>query len=75
MVTGKYQIGDRRPLASRQARWAQLAAAWLARIGVSPNSISTAGMVFGRVAGGLLALEEAVRRLQVTRSSNDLDGV
>jgi phosphatidylglycerophosphate synthase len=45
----------RRPLQSRQSRWATTSAAWLTRRGVRPNAISLAGVVFAAVAGGCLA--------------------
>ena len=41
----------RRPLASRQTRWANRAARLLADAGVTPNQISAAGMVAAMVAG------------------------
>lgn len=47
--------GDRRPIAARQWRFSQRAAVWLARRGVSPNAISTAGMICGLLAGLCLA--------------------
>src|SRR5437899_7943244 len=42
---------DRRPLASRNTRWANALAGALARQGVSPNAISVAGLVAGILAG------------------------
>lgn len=50
-----YQVGERRPLASRQKWWAQVSASWLARHAVSPNAISLAGMFSGGAGGLLLA--------------------
>jgi len=41
----------RRPLATRQKAWAQALARTLTRAGLSPNSISLAGLVFGVCAG------------------------
>jgi phosphatidylglycerophosphate synthase len=55
MGAGTYQVGDRRPLVSRQTRWAARATSLLVRLGVSPNAISLAGVAFGCAAGGLLA--------------------
>src|SRR5690348_6246245 len=55
MAASEYHIGDRRPLATRQTWWAHHLAGGLARRGVSPNTISIAGMFFGCVAGALLA--------------------
>ncbi len=45
----------RRPLRSRQSRWATAAAGWLARRQVRPNVISLASVVFAALAGGCLA--------------------
>ena len=42
---------DRRPLASRNTRWANALAGALARRGISPNAISVAGLVAGCLAG------------------------
>lgn len=42
--------GNRRPLKTRSAGWAQALGATLARMGVSPNAISTIGILFA--AGG-----------------------
>lgn len=41
----------RRPLRSRQTRWAAVLAGWLTRAGVSPNAISGASVVFAALAG------------------------
>lgn len=46
----------RRPLQSRQTRWAVASASWLTRRQVQPNTISLASVVFGALAGGCLAL-------------------
>ena len=40
----------RRPLKSRDRAWARASARWLTRMGVSPNSISIASVVFSAVA-------------------------
>src|SRR5437762_14315021 len=42
---------DRRPIATRDRKWAQAATAWLAARNVSPNAISIAGMCACIVAG------------------------
>ena len=42
---------DRRPIATRNRKWAQAATAWLAARHVSPNAISIAGMCACMVAG------------------------
>jgi phosphatidylglycerophosphate synthase len=48
--------GSRRPLKTRERRWARAFAAWLAVRGVSPNAVSIASLVFGALAGGCLWL-------------------
>jgi phosphatidylglycerophosphate synthase len=78
----------RRPLQSRQSRWATATADWLARRRVPPNSISLAGMVFAALAGVCLAvsgLDDAVPRapllvgagalIQLRLACNLLDGM
>jgi phosphatidylglycerophosphate synthase len=54
---------SRRPLKTRQSRWAQALAAWLARTGVSPNQISVASVVFA--AAGAACLVAAPRQTPV----------
>jgi phosphatidylglycerophosphate synthase len=44
----------RRPLKSRDTKWAKAVASWLARAGVRPNAISVAGVGFAAMAGGSL---------------------
>jgi phosphatidylglycerophosphate synthase len=51
-----YQIGDRRPLASRGWKISEKAARWLARCGATPNAISIVGMICGILAGIMFAL-------------------
>ena len=51
-----YQIGDRRPLASRGWKISEKAARWLARRGATPNAISIVGMICGILAGIMFAL-------------------
>src|SRR5438874_12734891 len=46
-----YQIGDRRPLASRGWKISEKIARWLAERGATPNAISIAGMLCGITAG------------------------
>ena len=46
---------DRRPIATRNRKWAQAATVWLASRNVSPNTISIAGMCACMVAGVALA--------------------
>jgi phosphatidylglycerophosphate synthase len=45
------ELIDRRPIATRNRKWAQAATAWLAARNVSPNAISIAGMCACIVAG------------------------
>jgi hypothetical protein len=47
---------DRRPIATRNRKWAQAATAWLAAGNVSPNAISIAGMCACILAGIALGL-------------------
>ena len=46
----------RRPLKSRNTKWAAAIASWLAKQGVRPNIISVTGTVFAAAAGGCLWL-------------------
>jgi phosphatidylglycerophosphate synthase len=45
---------SRRPIASRDRRWAIAAAHWLAERGVKPNTISIASVLFAATAGSCL---------------------
>ena len=47
---------DRRPIATRNRKWAQAATAWLASRNVSPNAISIGGMCACIVAGIALGM-------------------
>ena len=81
-------LAARRPLASRDARWAKALAARLARAGASPNAISGAGLLFaglgawafaalGGAGGGArvaLALAAAAA-IQLRLLANLLDGL
>ena len=51
-----YQIGDRRPLASRGWKVSEKVARWLARRGATPNAISVVGMICGILAGIMFAM-------------------
>jgi len=51
---------DRRPIATRNRKWAQAMTAWLAARRVSPNAISIAGMCACIVAGIALAVTSIV---------------
>lgn len=78
----------RRPLATRQKAWAQALARTLTRAGISPNSISLAGLVFGFAAGAslwytgradgalrVLLLIAAAALIQLRLLCNMLDGM
>jgi phosphatidylglycerophosphate synthase len=54
-VTPALSTPERRPLATRDRRWAVAAAGWLARRGASPNAISLAGLLAATLAGAALA--------------------
>jgi len=76
---------DRRPIATRNRKWAQDATAWLASRNVSPNAISIAGMFACIVAGIALALTSvsnyrilwliAAIGAQLRLTANMLDGM
>src|SRR5216117_3807397 len=51
-----YQVGDRRPLASRSWKISERIARWLSRRGATPNAISIAGMFCG-IAAGIMFFE------------------
>jgi len=79
------QVIDRRPIATRNRKWAQAATAWLAARNVSPNAISIAGMCACVVAGialGLTSSSEyrilwliAACGAQLRLTANMLDGM
>lgn len=50
-----YQVGERRPLASRDTGWARAASAWLAARGANANAISIAGMLAALACGAAFA--------------------
>src|SRR5262245_36258950 len=76
---------DRRPLATRNRKWAQDATAWLASRSVSPNAISIAGMCACIVAGialGVTSIADyrilwiiAALGAQLRLTANMLDGM
>src|SRR3954454_22136119 len=76
---------DRRPIATRNRKWAQGATAWLASRNVSPNAISVAGMCACIAAGfalGLTSVEYnrifwliAAVGAQLRLTANMLDGM
>jgi phosphatidylglycerophosphate synthase len=76
---------DRRPIATRNRKWAQAATAWLASRNISPNAISIAGMCACIVAGialGLTSITDyrilwliAALGAQLRLTANMLDGM
>jgi phosphatidylglycerophosphate synthase len=76
---------DRRPIATRNRRWAQEATAWLASRNVSPNAISIAGMfacIVGGIALGATSIADyrilwliAALGAQLRLTANMLDGM
>jgi phosphatidylglycerophosphate synthase len=76
---------DRRPIATRNRKWAQAATVWLASRNVSPNAISIAGMCACIVAGIALATTSiaydrilwvvAALGAQLRLTANMLDGM
>src|SRR6476620_7701244 len=81
-------VKDRRPLASRNTRWAQATARWMAEMAITPNQISQGSMLAGLLAGGafwiagaseggirVLALACAVLCCQLRLLCNLFDGM
>jgi phosphatidylglycerophosphate synthase len=54
-TTSAIDSSARRPLKSRQSRWAAFSAAWLARRNVSPNAISLGSVAFACITGAAYA--------------------
>lgn len=52
MVAPIYEPTERRPIQSRNTRWAEAGAGALVRLGASPNGISLFGMLVAALAGG-----------------------
>jgi len=79
------QVMDRRPIATRNRKWAQAATAWLAARDVSPNAISIAGMcacIVGGIALAVTSIAEyrilwiiAALGAQLRLTANMLDGM
>ena len=79
------ELIDRRPIATRNRKWAQSATAWLAARNVSPNAISIGGMFACIVAGialGVTSVFEyrilwlvAALGAQLRLTANMLDGM
>src|SRR5216117_1719138 len=79
------ELIDRRPIATRNRKWAQAATAWLAARDVSPNAISIAGMfacIVGGIALGVTSVAEyrilwiiAALGAQLRLTANMLDGM
>src|SRR5437763_8451096 len=88
-VTGMQEASseaiDRRPIATRNRKWAQAVTVWLASRNVSPNAISIAGMCACIVAGialGLTSISDyrvlwliAALGAQLRLTANMLDGM
>jgi phosphatidylglycerophosphate synthase len=76
---------DRRPIATRNRKWAQDATAWLASRNISPDAISIAGMcacIIGGVALGLTSIVDyrilwiiGALGAQLRLTANMLDGM
>ena len=73
---------NRRPIATRDAGWAQAMAAWLARTRVTPNQISTLSIMFAGIGAALLVwwptaagLLLCARCIQLRLLCNLLDGL
>jgi phosphatidylglycerophosphate synthase len=85
MLTDSETHGDRRPIATRDAKWAQRTTAWLASHNISPNAISIAGMFACVIAGITLAATSSVYHrlewlvaavgVQLRLTANMLDGM
>src|SRR5438477_12357002 len=61
MNESSVKASDRRPIATRNRKWAQSSTAWLASRNVSPNAISVAGMcacIIGGIALGLTSITD-----------------
>jgi phosphatidylglycerophosphate synthase len=81
----KMDSPDRRPIATRNRKWAQTSTGWLAARNVSPNAISIAGMGACIVSGVSLALTSvayhrigwlvAAAGAQLRLTANMLDGM
>jgi phosphatidylglycerophosphate synthase len=79
------ELVDRRPIATRNRKWAQAATAWLASRNVSSNAISIAGMCACIVAGIALGMTSssdyrilwliAALGAQLRLTANMLDGM
>src|SRR5213594_2931872 len=79
------QAMDRRPIATRNRKWAQATTTWLAARNVSPNTISIAGMCACIVAGialGVTSISDyrilwliAALGAQLRLTANMLDGM
>src|SRR5438552_11212030 len=76
---------DRRPIATRDRKWAQASTAWLASRNVSPNAISVVGMcacIIGGIALGLTSIADyrilwliGALGAQLRLTANMLDGM
>src|SRR5436309_14556060 len=79
------ELIDRRPIATRNQKWAQAVTVWLASRNVSPNAISIAGMcacIIGGIALGVTSISDyrvlwliAALGAQLRLTANMLDGM
>ncbi len=82
MKMGEEQNASRRPIASRSSSWAIGTSAWLARTGVTPNTISMLSVVFAAIGASLIlstahpiAMISAAISVQLRLVCNLLDGM
>ena len=47
---------DRRPIRARENRWVRATAAWLVRVGIRPNQVSTLSVIFSGLSAACLFL-------------------
>lgn len=59
METLKHDPSDRRPVPLRSFGWVQGMAAWLAKVGVTPNAISAYGFIAAVLAGLLWSMTDS----------------
>ncbi len=63
MTEPKHESSDRRPIQSRNTRWAELGTNGLVKLGISPNGISVIGMFAALAAGVLFSYTSATTGL------------
>ena len=67
-------MAQRRPIATRDRKWAQRIAAWLAQKEVTPNRISQASILFAAVAGAAFWLSGGVSALWLVVAALGVQG-